>query len=213
MVAARAAARIVCLSANASRAAALASAVRSVVPPAVVEAADLQVLARVPEADLFVVEGVADPPQALDLLRLLRARGGTAPAVLVARGEPVPAGDEAHRLGAVRVAPSDRLAQTLPNAIEEALSLSERAATDPDFAELLAAVHEARQLAAAGAIARRVRHDLNNPLGALLAEAQLLELEDMPPAHREAVGRIIDLCRRVIAVARRLEGPTGTSSP
>lgn len=209
MSATRAAARVVCLSADEPGAALLASAVRSIIPPAAVDVADLRAMVRPPEADLFVVEGATDPPHALDLLRVLRARGGVAPAVLVAHPEQVPGGEAARRLGDFRVAPPERLAESLPNAIEEALALSARAAADPEFAALLAAVRASRQLAAAGEIALRVRHDLNNPLGALLAEAQLLELEEMPPAQREAVGRIIELCRRVIAVTRRLEGPAG----
>lgn len=53
-----------------------------------------------------------------------------------------------------------------------------------------------------------VAHTLNNPLAALLAELQLLEMEELAPEHRESVERCIDLCRRVIAVVRERVPPT-----
>jgi signal transduction histidine kinase len=62
-----------------------------------------------------------------------------------------------------------------------------------------------RQLALAES-ARTVQHALNNPLTALLAEAQLLELEPLDDEHLRAVGRIVELARRVAKVSHRLEG-------
>jgi hypothetical protein len=47
---------------------------------------------------------------------------------------------------------------------------------------------------------------LNNPLAALLAEAQLLELEPLAPDHATSVRRIIELCRRVIEETKSIEG-------
>ena len=61
-----------------------------------------------------------------------------------------------------------------------------------------------RELAAMGEALSRFRHDVNNPLTALLAEAQLLELEPLDAPTREAVGRIVAICRRVIAGVRAL---------
>ena len=52
----------------------------------------------------------------------------------------------------------------------------------------------------------RLQHSLNNPLAALLAEAQLLELEPLAADHRGSVERIIELSRRVINVVRGLDG-------
>lgn len=53
-----------------------------------------------------------------------------------------------------------------------------------------------------------LQHSLNNPLAALLAELQLLELEELAPEHREAVERAIGLCRRVIALVRERIPPS-----
>ena len=65
-----------------------------------------------------------------------------------------------------------------------------------------------QQLAAVGAVALELRHAVNNPLAALLAEAQLLALEPLAPDHQAAVERIIDLCRRTVAEVRQLDAAT-----
>jgi len=50
------------------------------------------------------------------------------------------------------------------------------------------------------------QHQLNNPLAALLAEAQLLRSEPgLTVEHAESVDRMIDITRRLIALVRDLE--------
>lgn len=61
---------------------------------------------------------------------------------------------------------------------------------------------------ALGEAARTLQHAFNNPLTALLAEAQLLEIEPLASEHRAAVRRILELARRLVAFSRRL-GATG----
>ena len=78
----------------------------------------------------------------------------------------------------------------------------------PDAASLApawAALRRTQQRVAASDVAMRLQHALANPLTALLFEAQLLEMEPLPPALAEAVGRIVTQCRRTIEVARRLD--------
>lgn len=53
-----------------------------------------------------------------------------------------------------------------------------------------------------------LRHALNNPLTAILAEAQLLQLEPLPDEQRAAVDRIVEQCRRLVAITRQLEDVT-----
>jgi signal transduction histidine kinase len=72
---------------------------------------------------------------------------------------------------------------------------------DPPEREL----RRARTQLALGETARTVQHALNNPLTALLAEAQLLELEPLAEEHRLAVARMVELARRVATVTRRLD--------
>lgn len=62
-----------------------------------------------------------------------------------------------------------------------------------------------RQLAL-GAASREIQHAFNNPLAALLAEAQLLQLESLPDEQRQAVDRIVVLTRRLVALSRQLDG-------
>ncbi|HEU4643429.1 MAG TPA: histidine kinase dimerization/phospho-acceptor domain-containing protein [Gemmatimonadaceae bacterium] len=51
-----------------------------------------------------------------------------------------------------------------------------------------------------------VQHQLNNPLAALLAEAQLLGMEPaLDASQRAAVERIVELVRRVIGTVRNLD--------
>jgi signal transduction histidine kinase len=47
-----------------------------------------------------------------------------------------------------------------------------------------------------------LQHTLNNPLAALLAELQLMEMDDLAPTHRDGVERSIALCRRLIRIVR-----------
>lgn len=49
---------------------------------------------------------------------------------------------------------------------------------------------------------KSLQHTLNNPLAALLAELQLLEMEALAPAQREGVERSIELVRRLIRIVR-----------
>lgn len=59
-----------------------------------------------------------------------------------------------------------------------------------------------------GAPRKSLQHSLNNPLAGLLAELQLLEMEELPGEHREAVERCIELCRRVILLVRERVPPS-----
>ena len=66
-------------------------------------------------------------------------------------------------------------------------------------------VRRIRTLLARGEQSRTVQHALNNSLTALLAEAQLLEMEPLGEEQRGAVVRIIVLARRLVDVARQLD--------
>jgi signal transduction histidine kinase len=196
--------RIVCLGATPARTMALSALVSSALPAAAVDVFDLRMVTSLPDADLFVVDGSGDGSAMLRDLETVRARGGLAPAVLI--GSAAAAADLA-RVGDVVVVPAEGLGTSLPNAVTEiALRVASRSG-DPGARVLWQAVDDTRRLLAAGRIARRVKHDINNPLAALLAEAQLLELEDLGDEAKAAVGRIVELTRRIIDQARQLEGP------
>lgn len=195
---------IVCLGATPARTMALSALVSSVLPAAVVDVLDLRMVTSLPEADLFVVDGMGDGPGMLRDLETVRARGGLAPAVLVGSA---PADADLARVGDVVVVPAEGLGASLPNAVTEIAMRVAARSSDPGARLLWQAVDDTRQLVAAGRIARRVKHDINNPLAALLAEAQLLELDDLGDEAQAAVGRIVELTQRIIDQARLLEGP------
>lgn len=62
-----------------------------------------------------------------------------------------------------------------------------------------------RRLVAAGELVVTLRHSINNPLAALMAEVQLLQLEARDPETRASAGRMLDLVRRVTEITRSLE--------
>ena len=85
------------------------------------------------------------------------------------------------------------------------IAMLEDAEVDPAEREL----RRVRRQLALGEAARAAQHDLNNPLTALMAEVQLLELEALTAEQRAAARRIVELARRVAAVARRLDVSRG----
>ena len=110
----------------------------------------------------------------------------------------------------------DLIAQLVPGADADRLIralVAERtppadATTEPRYdseSEVCAReLQRVRSQLALGEAARTLQHAFNNPLTALMAEAQLLEFEALPEETRAAVGRILDLTRRLAAIARRL---------
>jgi signal transduction histidine kinase len=130
-----------------------------------------------------------------------------------ASGAPHAAVSEA---AAAQVLARELLAQLLPGANADLLLaglLAERAPRDPASpapaeSQLDPPARELRRVRGQIALAesaRMVQHALNNPLTALLAEAQLLELEPLADESRAAVARLVELTRRVVAAARRLD--------
>lgn len=49
---------------------------------------------------------------------------------------------------------------------------------------------------------KSLQHTLNNPIAGLLAELQLLEMDDLTASQREGVERSIALVRRLITIVR-----------
>ncbi len=109
------------------------------------------------------------------------------------------------------------IAQLLPGVDSDRLVralLAERGPKDAEQAQLArydsdseVAARELQRVRAQfvlGDASRTLQHAFNNPLTALLAETQLLELEQLPDEHRAAVRRILELCRRLVALSRRL---------
>jgi signal transduction histidine kinase len=178
-------------------------ALTTILPQSQIEVADATIVRSVPGADCVVIDAVAGAASGLDNLRRLRALGYEGGVVLVVDSETRELKDAAARLGATRVVAVENVVRDLTDAIAGATRRDEREAP------VLRALRRTQQLIAAGEIALRLQHAVNNPLAALLAEAQLLEMEALPAEHAESVRRIVEHTRRVIDVVRALDGVGG----
>lgn len=162
----------------------------------------------IPAADCAVV-GEASGMTALEVLQRLRASGFDAPAVVVADAPDPGLRARAGQVGAGGLVGRDEIGSALAPAIASAMHARGERDGDAIGDEL----RHTRRLIAAGEVALRLQHDLNNPLAGLLAESQLLEMEDLPPEQLDAVRRIVQLCRRLIVLVRRLDGMSESGGP
>jgi signal transduction histidine kinase len=164
-----------------------------VLPEAAVERVEPGLVRRLPPASALVVDDAQNA-------RLARATGFASGIIIV--GEPE--SDE------VRAAFSAQGTQYVGRALDPAglADALTRVMTDvpggsPDAAR--AALERARRLLAAGEIACGLQHAFNNPLAALMAEAQLLEMEAPNDEVRETAGRLLVQVRRLTELSRSLD--------
>jgi CheY-like chemotaxis protein len=199
---------IACVTDQSENAAALYEALLTLFPMATVTRVDTDVERTLPDLiDCAVVDSMVNGIDGLDVVRRLRARGFDGAAVLLVDPAASPeAGADASlaRLGVHACALDSDVLTPLATAISEAVG--QRPADGAAHGSTVKALRQTQRLLAAGELAMRLQHSLNNPLAALLAEAQLLELEQLTPDHRGSVERIIELSRRVIEVVRGLDG-------
>ncbi|HKG91639.1 MAG TPA: histidine kinase dimerization/phospho-acceptor domain-containing protein [Gemmatimonadaceae bacterium] len=186
--------RVACVDADAETVALVREALSVGLPAARVEESP----ATPPTAPCVVVPASA---RLGATLRELRARGYAGAVIVLADGEQG-AADSASGFGVLAVVQRAAAARELPAAVATAAGTVDEGGR-PTPAWL--ALRRVEQLVAAGEIALGLRHALNNPLAGLLAEAQLLEMESLPDEQHQAVRRIVELCRRTIAVARQLD--------
>ena len=198
--------RVVCISTDVHASAALQATVAAILPMSRVDAADTSIVRGRPDAECVIVAVGSTYSAALSLVRELRARGFDKSVILVVQSPQGVSASDMAQLGVGAVLRQSELALKLPDALIALLALERSATQSPHAAEILASLRRMQSMLAAGEVASQLQHKLNNPLAALLAEAQLLELEPLSPEHAISVGRIVELCRRVIEVSRSLEG-------
>lgn len=190
----------------------LRASVAALAPFAVVDGAEPEMLKDSPTADLVLLWVGPMARSAATLVRDLRARGYVSAILVVADDPtllPTPGLD---LLGVQRSIATAEVPTRLPAVLADVLDTQERVQGSASGQQLLATLRRLQGLLAAGQVASQLQHRLNNPLAALLAEAQLLELESLSAEHAVSVRRIIELCRRLIAETRALEGIT-TATP
>jgi signal transduction histidine kinase len=183
-----------------------AEAVREILaaqmPDAVSDLLDPAHLRSRPIAAGIVVDARGGAANGAELTARLRAMGFagaiilvTPPADTVDGAGVLPAAIVMH--GAAAVDPTDLATQLVPRIAEQ---------IERSQGEHAEQVMRARRLVAAGEIALRFQHSLNNPLAGILAEAQLMQLDPVPPDQHAALERIVALCRRIIDLGRSLDG-------
>ena len=184
-----------------NRAASLRQRLSLILPGASIVSANFAALAEqtLPRADAAVIDGGAAARATVETLRVLRARGFDAP-ILVVTAVPDDAAlrATAESLGA-RAVSRERIDGS-PS--ELAAALTTALDSDPG---VTAELRQARRIFAAGQSALSLQHAINNPLAALLAEAQLLQLEELTAEQRGSLDRMVELCRRIVALVRRLD--------
>lgn len=171
----------------------------------------------VPAADVLVLAAPAAGEPALDALRRARAGGFTGAVVVVMPDDRPGAGvrnqhehdADWHRLAGcacpLGAGGDERLAVALAEALQAVSHDGPEDGPDGALEALRDALWDTRRRLAVAEVAMRLQHALNNPLAALLAEAQLLEMESLLPDHRAAVRRMVELCRRMGEAVRELD--------
>jgi signal transduction histidine kinase len=172
-----------------------------------VESTTAALASHADEPDCVVALFGSEPEAARTTIEHYRACGGEGAIVLVV-DDPAAIDDAwvAH-VGISRVLALHTLHATLLPALHGIFAtLPPTASPARDLTRYLGQCHA---LLAAGLAVTRLPHRLNNPLAALLAEAELLRLEPLSTDQRESVDRILEISHRLIAEVRQLEGMTG----
>lgn len=154
---------------------------------------------EIPAADAALIDGGSVPRTTADLIRGLRARHFEGPIVVIT---PVP--DDAVLHAAMASLGADHIERRLADHSTSDLAAT-LTATLAANATVAAELRQARRVFAAGQTALSLQHAINNPLAALMAEAQLLQMEELSADQRGSVNRMVELCRRIVPMVRRLD--------
>jgi signal transduction histidine kinase len=157
---------------------------------------------KLPDCALIFIDATDDAAAAGVIAQQLRAGASRSALAFVVSARDESLAKSAAAVGALEQIETGALGPAMAETVERAIGGN--GWTD----DLLAARDELRRtqrLLAAGEIALGLQHAMNNPLTAVLAEAQLLEMETLPPDVMTAVGRIIESTRRLVALVRKLD--------
>ena len=157
------------------------------------------------DSNALVVDAAVRGLSGVAALQELRAGGYAGAVALLAERCDASVDQRLLALAPARCVPRAEMASALPGALAE---LSARPALSEELGPIQRELRRTQQLVAMGEATSRIQHTLNNPLAALLAEAQLLEMEELTEEHQAAVKRIVELCRRLVGLVRNLDpGP------
>jgi signal transduction histidine kinase len=184
-----------------SRARALPPRLSLILPRTSVVTTDVAAVSEetLPRADVAVIDAGAAAKATVETLRTLRGRGFEGGILVVT---PLP--DDPALRATVDSLGARTVAREVVDASPSELAVALTAALDSEAA-MTAELRRARRVFAAGEAALSLQHAINNPLAALLAEAQLLQLEELTGEQRGSVDRMVELCRRIVGLVRRLD--------
>ena len=156
-------------------------------------------------ADIAVVDQAVRGLKEVTAVQELRARGFGGGIVLLATACEPAIQQRLLALAPARCVTRSEMVTALPAALAE---LSARPDLGDELGPIQRELRRTQQLVAMGEATSRIQHTLNNPLTALLAEAQLLEMEELSEEQNAAVKRMIELCRRLVVMVRGLDSGT-----
>ena len=157
------------------------------------------------DADAIILDASVRGLGGITALQELRARGYAGAVALLSEECDAAIEQRLLALAPTRCVRRAEMGTVLPAALAD---LSARPGLGEELGPIQRELRRTQQLIAMGETTARIQHTLNNPLAALLAEAQLLEMEDLREEHRAAVKRIIELCRRLVGMVRGLDAGT-----
>ena len=157
---------------------------------------------RLPSDDCLIIDATTDVAGAGDLLRRLRAGGVQSAFVILVTERDQALASRVAGVGAVEQVAIGAAPRELGNAVEASLGAGQWTVTLEAVRDEL---RRTQRVLAAGEVALGLQHAMNNPLTAVLAEAQLLEMESLPEEQATAVRRIVENTRRVVQLVRKLD--------
>ena len=160
------------------------------------------VTAQLPADDCILIDAPTDVVAATDVARRLRAGGVPSALVMLVQSRDATLASRVAGLGAVEQVAVADAPRALGPAVESSLGSGERT---PVLDAVRDELRRTQRLIAAGEVALGLQHAINNPLTAVLAEAQLLEMETLPEEQATAVRRIVENTRRVVQLVRKLD--------
>ncbi|MBI3569421.1 MAG: hypothetical protein HY084_14570 [Gemmatimonadetes bacterium] len=188
--------RVLVLSDDAAFAASACGILLAQLPAASCEALTPDRIRANPDSAAVVLDGRGDTPTALERARLYRAMGYGGALVIIG------VADDDQRATAAQLGNAFVAVEAMASELVPRLAEGVQDAASP-FGEQL---RRARRLVAAGELALKLQHALNNPLAAILAESQLLQLDATDAEQRAALDRIVAMCRRMVELLRGLDG-------
>ena len=159
-------------------------------------------LSKLPACALIFIDATSDVAAAGEIARQLRAGASRSALVFVVTARDELLATTSASVGAVEQIETRLLGPAMAGTVERAVGGS---GWNDDLLAARDELRKTQRLLAAGEIALGLQHAMNNPLTAVLAEAQLLEMETLPTEIATAVRRIIESTRRLVALVRKLD--------